>query len=117
MGMALNFHYCGSHLASVSLAYNPQGCGMETTKLSDSNSLTLVQKSCCVDDLEIFQSTDDIKIADDNKGLDIDFYDSSIKGVSNAIIFSLRHNIQQNKRPPPPKTSLYRLYSSLVFYE
>ena len=30
--MAHNFHYCGDHIASISSAYNPKGCGMEMTK-------------------------------------------------------------------------------------
>ena len=60
MGMALNFHYCGDHIAAISLAYSPKGCGMEMTKNQKTEGLSFSQKSCCSDALEIFQSTEQL---------------------------------------------------------
>ena len=117
MGMALNFHYCGNHLASVSLAVNPKGCGMETSKSNHSKSLTFSQKSCCVDDIEIFQSTEDINFNDDGFDLGFVFVKQIIKNKINEPVLALGQNIQLNERPPPLKIPLYRLYGSFVFYE
>ena len=56
--MALNFHYCGDHLAEISLALNPKGCGMETSTLETLKPtfLHFSQKSCCADEVEVYQN-------------------------------------------------------------
>ena len=117
MGMALNFHYCGDHLVQISFALNPKGCGMEKSKTSYSDTLSFSQKSCCADALEIFQSTEDISIADDVKGLDLDFLSSPIQGIRKLAVLANNQKIQLYKRPPPLQRRLFNLYGSYVFYE
>lgn len=117
MGMALNFHYCGDHIAAISLAYSPKVCGMEMTKNQKTEGLSFSQKSCCSDALEIFQSTEDISIADEAKGLDLDFFSPPIQGIRKLPVLTYSQKIQINKRPPPLQRQLFNLYGSYVFYE
>jgi len=117
IGMAHNFHYCGDHLASISSAYNPKGCGMEMTKNQKTEGLSFTQKSCCSDALEIFQSTEDISIADEVKGLDLDFFSPPILGIRSSSVLAYNLKIQINERPPPLQRHLFSLYGSFVFYE
>ena len=117
MGMALNLHYCGDHIALISLAYSPKGCGMEVIKNQKTEGFSFSQKSCCSDALEIFQSTEDISIADEAKGLDIGIFSPPIQGVRKLPVLAYNQKIQLNKRPPPFQRQLFNLYSSYVFYE
>jgi len=117
MGMALNFHYCGDHLAAISSAYSPKGCGMEMNKNQKTDKFSFSQKSCCADALEIFQSTEDISIADDVKGLDLDFLSSPIQGIRKLAVLANNQKTQLYKRPPPLQRRLFNLYGSYVFYE
>ena len=117
MGMALNLHYCGDHIALISLAYSPKGCGMEVIKNQKTEGFSFSQKSCCSDALEIFQSTEDISIADEAKGLDLDIFSPPIQGVRKLPVLAYNQKIQLNKRPPPLQRQLFSLYGSFVFYE
>jgi len=117
MGMALNFHYCGDHIAVISLAYSPKGCGMEVIKNQKTEGFSFSQKSCCSDALEIFQSTEGISIADDAKRLDLDFFSPPIQGVRKLPVLAYNQKIQLNKRPPLLQRQLFNLYGSYVFYE
>ena len=117
MGMALNLHYCGDHIALISLAYSPKGCGMEVIKNQKTEGFSFSQKSCCSDALEIFQSTEDISIADEAKGLDLDIFSPLIQGVRKLPVLAYNQKIQLNKRPPPLQRQLFNLYGSYVFYE
>jgi len=116
-GMALNFHYCGDHIAAISSAYNPKGCGMEMTKNQKTGELYFTLKSCCSDALEIFQSTEDISLADEAKGLDLDFFSPPIEEIRRSSALTYNQKIQINERPPPLQRQLFRMYGSFVFYE
>ena len=117
MGMALNLHYCGDHIALISLAYSPKGCGMEVIKNQKTEGFSFSQKSCCSDALEIFQSTEDISIADEAKGLDLHLFSPPIQGIRKLPVLTYSQKIQINKRPPPLQRQLFSLYGSFVFYE
>ncbi len=116
VGMALNFHYCGNHLAQISLAYNPKGCGMEVTPAKTSKEITFSQKKCCEDDLKVFQSSEDISIWDNLKTANLVFklpvvFKENILNPS----FPLK-NIQLNEHPPPKKLAFYILNNAFIFY-
>ena len=117
MGMALNFHYCGDHIAAISSAYNPKGCGMEMTKNQKTGGFYFTHKSCCFDALKIFQSTEDISIADEAKWLDVDFSSPPILGIRRLSGLTYNQKIQINERPPPLQRQLFSMYGSFVFYE
>jgi len=52
VGFALNVHYCGNTVAEISLAYNPQNCGMENEEESQTEHKTsFSEKSCCADEV------------------------------------------------------------------
>ena len=117
MGMALNFHYCGDHIAAISSAYNPKGCGIEMTKNQKTVGFYFTQKSCCSDALKIFQSTEDISIADEAKWLDVDFSSPPILVIHRLSGLTYNQKIQINERPPPLQRQLFIMYGSFVFYE
>jgi hypothetical protein len=117
MGMALNFHYCGDHLAQISFALNPKGCGMETSKTSDSDTLSFSQKNCCADEVEIFQNKGDISLFDDLSGFDFEITGINLNYYSTNYSTDDPQLIQFHPRPPPLQTDLYRLYSSFLFYD
>ena len=57
VGFALNIHYCGNTIAEISLAYNPQNCGMENEEESQAEQKTsFSEKSCCEDEVVLFQN-------------------------------------------------------------
>ena len=116
-GDGTQHHYCGDHLAAISSAYSPKGCGMEMNKNQKTDKLSFSQKSCCADALEIFQSTEDISIADDVKGLDLDFLSSPIQGIRKLAGLANNQKTQLYKSPPPLQRRLFNLYGSYVFYE
>ena len=109
MGMALNFHYCGDHLAQISFALNPKGCGMETSKTSDSDTLSFSQKNCCADEVEIFQNKGDISLFDDLSGFDFEITGINLNYYSTNYSTDDPQLIQFHQRPPPLQTDLYRL--------
>jgi len=117
MGMALNFHYCGDHLAEISLALNPKGCGMETSKISHSDILTFFQKSCCADEVEIFQNDGDISLIDEYGEYDFQIKDVNLNYYSKINWVNYPQIIQFHPRPPPLKKDFYRIYSSFLYYE
>lgn len=117
MGMALNFHYCGDHLVQISFALNPKGCGMETSKTSDSDTLSFSQKNCCADEVEIFQNKGDISLFDDLSGFDFEITGINLNYYSTNYSTDDPQLIQFHPRPPPLQTDLYRLYSSFLFYD
>jgi hypothetical protein len=90
---------------------------MEMTKNQKTEGLSFTQKSCCSDALEIFQSTEDISIADEVKGLDLDFFSPPILGIRSSSVLAYNQKIQINERPPPLQRHLFSLYGSFVFYE
>ena len=116
IGMALNFHYCGDHLAKISFAFNPEGCGMESSKLEASNAVNFSQKSCCSDDLQVFQSTEDITILDHVHAVSIDVEVPVYKNIYNDLEVLSSQQIKLKLRPPLRRSNLFLLYSSFVFY-
>ena len=66
--MALNVHYCGGHVASISSAFSPENCGMENPKPVDDH-LNFSSKHCCDDDLIVQQNENDQKQPDQDQQL------------------------------------------------
>ena len=116
MGMTLNFHYCGDHLAEISFAFNPKGCGMESSKLETSNTLNFSQKSCCSDDLQVYQSMEDITILDDAQAVSIDAEVLVYQNTYTDLAILSAQQVKLKSRPPPGRSNLFLLYSSFVFY-
>lgn len=54
-GLALNLHFCGDHLASISWAFNAKGCGMEPSTQQNTDSESVSKALCCNDSTLIAQ--------------------------------------------------------------
>jgi hypothetical protein len=119
VGYALNVHYCGSEIASVSLAYNPSNCEME---MKDKNVIPLTKsfskKTCCKDTVLLFQNDEPQKVSFENTIL--------LKAPLNAILNRDFHKVsipvlslfsKENWNPPPPDhNNIILLQHRLVFY-
>ena len=120
VGYALNVHYCDDKIAKISLAYNSSNCGMESnfdSKLYPLDKLT--KKSCCEDEIQLFQNHEPQKIDQENflKITIIEnvfFRDSNFRTLklhllSKAYLF--------NSLSPPTKTcKLFLKNNSFIFY-
>lgn len=119
VGYALNVHYCGSEIASVSLAYNPSNCGME---MKNKNVIPLTKsfskKTCCKDTVLLFQNDEPQKVSFENTIL--------LKAPLNAILNRDFHKVsipvlslfsKENWNPPPPiHNNIILMQHCLVFY-
>ena len=120
IGYALNIHYCKDKIAKISLAYSPSGCNMDSNfdpRANLENEFT--KKSCCEDDIQLFQNHEPQKIDQENflKITIIEnvfFRDSNFKTLklhllSKAYLF--------NSLSPPAKTcKLFLKNNSFIFY-
>ena len=119
VGFALNVHYCGSEIASISLAHNPSNCGME---IKEKNVIPLKKsfskKTCCKDTVLLFQNDEPQKVSFENTIL--------LKAPLNAILNRDFHKVsipvlslfsKENWNPPPPDhNNIILLQDRLVFY-
>lgn len=119
VGYALNVHYCGDHIAEISLAYTPENCGMESDK-EDTNPLKtgFSKKSCCKDDTLLFQNHEPqkvqleaaLKVINFNAKFPLPVYNLDLKPISVAETLF-------NWDPPPPQIDkLFLAQQSFVFY-
>ena len=120
VGYALNIHYCKDKIAKISLAYSPSGCNMDSNfdlRANLENEFT--KKSCCEDDVQLFQNHEPQKIDQENflKITIIEnvfFRDSNFRTLklhllSKAYLF--------NSLSPPAKTcKLFLKNNSFIFY-
>lgn len=113
VGLALNIHYCGAHIAKISWAFDAKGCGMEQKQTTD-DTLQFNQKTCCEDDVIIAQND-----GDQNSGWSQQFF---INGIHLAVSSFSAYNETRSERVvyclsrPPPKQALYKLNGAFLFY-
>ena len=114
IGVALNVHYCGGHVAVISWAYSPENCGMEMKKNS-SELPRFSAKHCCDDDLVVEQNSEDQKQPDQEDRRIVAnltqpvFQDTNSWSYTNQqLVFSVYN--------PPPKLKQYKLNCSFIFY-
>ena len=98
VGYALNIHYCKDKIAKISLAYNSSNCNMESNfgpKAHSENEFT--KKSCCEDDIQLFQNHEPQKIDQENF-LKITIYSIKsrffikVRGLTDKVLFSQTKN-------------------------
>ena len=119
VGLAINVHYCGSEIASVSLAYNPSNCEME---MKDKNVIPLTKsfskKTCCKDTVLLFQNDEPQKVSFE----EAPNFKASIIGLievnfSKWIIPFIYTSKSENWNPPPPdQNKIILLQHRLVLY-
>jgi len=117
VGLALNIHRCGAHIASVSWAGSPESCGMEgeTVQAISCESQTIKAIGCCSDTIVFLQD-------DSNKHLTQVTYEFPVFQVQKAPFFEI---IQPTTfalaktdivAPPSPIRRLFLHYHQFTFY-
>ena len=120
VGYALNIHYCKDKIAKISLAHSPSDCNMDSNfdpKANLENEFT--KKSCCQDDIQLFQNHEPQKIDQENF-LKITIIENVFFRDSNFRTLKL-HLLAKaylfNSLSPPAKTcKLFLKNNSFIFY-
>ena len=96
IGFALNIHYCGTHIAEISLASSPSDCGMEDTANNQyPENPSFAKASCCADETVLYQNQEPQKQeAESVLQVFDDFFALSVKSEStfrlSSAIFSCK---------------------------
>ena len=117
VGLALNVHYCGGHIAEIELAWKVEGCGMFSEKIEDKDqAISILKKHCCTDDTIFIQNNEP------QKSSDADFKISSFF----ISIYDLNSFVDINIAFPNilyvsskffiPKRKIYLLHQHLILY-
>ena len=119
IGFALNIHYCGDRIAEISLAHFSANCEMDSLINSmDTVEKEFSKKTCCKDDLLLFQNheyqKDHLEAFPEMTDLIVEFhpqlYNFNWKTPFVSKVFS-------KWNPPPPKSErLFLLLMSFIFY-
>ena len=107
VGYALNIHYCKDKIAKISLAYSPSDCNMDSNfDPKDNLENEFTKKSCCEDDIQLFQNHEPQKIDQENL-LKISVIENVFLRYSNFKTLKL-HLLSKayffNSLSPPAKT-------------
>ena len=120
VGYALNIHYCKDKIAKISLAYSPSDCNMDSNfDPKDNLENEFTKKSCCEDDIQLFQNHEPQKIDQENL-LKISVIENVFLRYSNFKTLKL-HFLSKaylfNSLSPPAKTcKLFLKNNSFIFY-
>lgn len=116
VGLALNVHRCGDHIASISWAGSPENCEMDSVASKTSCALPAFKSvGCCSDTLVIIQD-------DSNKQFTQTTYHFPVLQVQKAPFFEI---IQPTTfapaktvivAPPSPTRRLFLHYHQFTFY-
>ena len=119
VGYALNVHYCGDHIAEVSLAFISSNCEMESHQNSKISFKTEIsKKSFCKDNTVLFQNQQHQKVNLEavkkvtaiNTSILLPVYSLDSKLILISKVFT-------NWNPPPPKSDkLFLIQQSFIFY-
>ena len=113
IGLAFNVHYCGTHIAKISWAFDAKGCGMEK-EMPISDALQFSQQNCCDDDTIIAQNDSDQTTVNANQ--------IPLNGIFiSPPSFITYNNLKAKKKVqfvcrPPPRQALYKFNGAFLFY-
>ena len=118
IGFAINVHYCGDHIAEISLASNPLGCGMEIDQDKRLPKYASFSKTpCCSDQILLLQNNDPQKFEIDSNlvlfGIGKLTQFESLFKVSTLfsnIAFKIKYTT------PPPRNKIFLLNHSFIIY-
>ena len=119
VGFAVNIHYCGNSIAEISIAYNQQKCDMgDGVYYQTSNKTLLSKKSCCADEIFLFQNHEPQKNQTEFHSQKLSFVKDTLLppklleqlNIAEVEKFSIWH-------PPPESKKLFIIHHSLVFYD
>ena len=119
-GYALNIHYCGGRIAEISLAHMSTNCEMMESPKNSKDPLKkeFSKKSCCEDDLLLFQNheyqKEHLKVFP--KLIDLDV--TILRPLNNIYCEAFfASEVFSKYNPPPPKSDkLFLLQKSFIFY-
>lgn len=117
VGLALNVHYCGDHIAEISLVWNAEGCGMSVEKSHYKHQDFKFKKHhCCQDELIFIQNNEPLETTN------LEFQVALFAVPHCNFDFSIDSKTHSPKvvsvKPlhVVPKRKIFLLYQSLVFY-
>jgi hypothetical protein len=120
IGFALNIHYCGTHIAEISLASSPSDCGMEDTANNQyPENPNFAKASCCADETVLYQNQEPQK----KEAVSVlqvfdDFFALAVKSEPTFSAKSPNLSPQITGYPPPLRDiKIYLLNQSIVVYE
>lgn len=120
IGFALNIHYCGTHIAEISLASSPSDCGMEDTANNQyPENPSFAKASCCADETVLYQNQEPQKQeAEGVLQVFDDFFALAVKSEPTFSAKSPNLSPQITGYPPPLRDiKIYLLNQSIVVYE
>jgi len=120
IGFALNIHYCGTHIAEISLASSPSDCGMEDTANNQyPENPSFAKASCCEDETVLHQNQEPQKQeAESVLQVFDDFFALADKSEPTFSAKSPNLSPQITGDPPPLRDiKIYLLNQSIVVYE
>ena len=118
VGFALNIHYCGNTIAEISLAYNPQNCGMENEEESQAKHKTsFSEKSCCKDEVFLFQNQEPQKHQTKFLSQEVLFTKNALTPIETLQQLDITE-VEKFSIWCPPNVSkkLFLIHQSLVIY-
>ena len=118
VGFALNIHYCENTIAEISIAYNPQNCGMENEEESQTEHKTsFSKKSCCEDKVFLFQNQEPQKHQTEFLSQEVLFTKNTLTPIETLQQLDITE-IEKFSIWCPPIVSkkLFLIHQSLVFY-
>lgn len=118
VGFALNIHYCENTIAEISIAYNPQNCGMENEEESQTEHKTsFSKKSCCEDKVFLFQNQEPQKHQTEFLSQEVLFTKNALTPIETLQQLDIT-GIEKFSIWCPPIVSkkLFLIHQSFVFY-
>ena len=119
IGFALNIHYCGTHIAEISLASSPSDCGMEgSSKNQNPENPSFAKASCCADETVLYQNHEPQKVEIENS---LPFFDSlylNFEQLEQTYRTNTARDTSKITYIPPPrrKIKIYLLNQSFIVY-
>lgn len=116
IGLAINVHYCGAHIAKISWAFHAEGCGMENEQIPISSLDQFKQSNCCVNDVVLVHNETE---QTEPKVQDISFsllYNEHFYELKKTAL-KLSVNPLKWVQKPPPKLAFYLTYCARLIYD
>ena len=117
VGLALNVHYCGGHIAEIELAWKVEGCGMFSEKIEDKDqAISILKKHCCADETIFIQNNEPQKSNDSYFNISSFFILINDLYSFNDINIIFPDILYIRSKYVIPKRKIYLLNERLIFY-
>lgn len=117
VGLALNIHYCGGHIAEIELAWNVEGCGMFSEKIEDKGQdICILKKHCCTDETIFIQNNEPQKATNSDFKISSLFISINDLYSIDNINITFPKILYLSSKCLIPKRKIYLLNQCLIFY-